>query len=283
MTKTPIKHRSYSYASLGYLLVFSSVFLWSCSSRKAPAPVVELYQGKTYKDFEKQGYEGKYYKVQTGDTLFSIAWYSGQDYRDLAKVNKIPSPYHIYPGQRLQLNSGNKKNQPQTSEQTTTSSQKIKKPAIDPPKKQAYGKSEKHVNETTKIVAKSMFTGQVKSWYWPTKGVISRSFSSENEGNKGLDFDGKRGDSVLAAADGKVVYTGDALRGFGKLVIIKHSEAYLTAYAHNDTILVSEQQWVELGDKIATMGKSGTDKVKLHFEVRYKGKSVNPLRYLPKR
>jgi lipoprotein NlpD len=87
----------------------------------------------------------------------------------------------------------------------------------------------------------------------------------------------------LAAADGKVVYTGDALRGFGKLVIIKHSDAYLTAYAHNDNMLVKEQQWVTAGQKIATMGRSGTDKVKLHFEVRYKGKSVNPLRYLPSR
>ena len=87
----------------------------------------------------------------------------------------------------------------------------------------------------------------------------------------------------MAAADGKIVYTGDALRGFGKLVIIKHSDAYLTAYAHNDNMLVEERQWVTAGQKIATMGRSGTDKVKLHFEVRYKGKSVDPLRYLPKR
>ena len=87
----------------------------------------------------------------------------------------------------------------------------------------------------------------------------------------------------MAAADGKIVYTGDALRGFGKLVIIKHSDAYLTAYAHNDNMLVIEQQWVKAGQKIATMGRSGTDKVKLHFEVRYKGKSIDPLRYLPNR
>ncbi|WP_133471408.1 peptidoglycan DD-metalloendopeptidase family protein [Paraglaciecola marina] len=283
MKKTPTKRRTYSYANLGSLLLFSSIFLWGCSSRKTPAPVVELYQGKTYKDFEKQGYEGKYYKVQTGDTLFSIAWYSGQDYRDLAKLNKISSPYNIYPGQRLLLTEGKKTNPVKTNKITTTSPQKIKKQAIDPPKKQAYGKSEEIVNGSSAQSLAGKFPDQVKNWSWPTKGIISRGFSSKDEGNKGLDFDGKHGASILAAADGKVVYTGDALRGFGKLVIIKHSEAYLTAYAHNDTILVKEQQWIKLGDKIATMGKSGTDKVKLHFEVRYKGKSVNPLRYLPKR
>ncbi len=92
---------------------------------------------------------------------------------------------------------------------------------------------------------------------------------------------GKLGLPILAAADGKIVYTGNALRGFGNLIIIKHSDAYLTAYAHNDNMLVKEQQWVMAGQKIATMGRSGTDEVKLHFEVRYKGKSVNPLRYLP--
>ncbi len=101
------------------------------------------------------------------------------------------------------------------------------------------------------------------------------------EGNKGIDIAGKRGSPIVAAADGKVVYTGDALKGYGKLVIIKHSDSYLSAYAHNDAILVKEQQWVRAGQKIAQMGNSGSQRVKLHFEIRYKGKSVNPLRHLP--
>jgi lipoprotein NlpD len=123
----------------------------------------------------------------------------------------------------------------------------------------------------------------VSAWQWPSLAVVARGFSNAEEGNKGLDFKGELGSPIVAAADGKVVYTGNALRGFGNLVIIKHSDAYLTAYAHNEQIVVKEQEWVTSGQKIATMGKSGTDSVKLHFEVRYKGKSVDPLRFLPKR
>ncbi|MFT2089807.1 peptidoglycan DD-metalloendopeptidase family protein [Paraglaciecola sp. 2405UD69-4] len=276
-------NHSSRYSRFGVLLLVSSIFIWGCSSRKTPAPVVELYQGKTYKDFTKQGYDGTSYKVQAGDTLYSIAWYTGHDFRDLAKLNNIPSPYHIYPGQKLQLSSGKKTSPTHSSTITASSPQKIKKQAIDPPKKQAYGKSEKNVKNENKVSSGGEFPNQVTAWSWPTTRKVSRGFSAKDEGNKGLDFNGEQGEPIWVSADGKVVYTGDALRGFGKLVIIKHSEDYLTAYAHNDTILVKEQEWVKIGDKIATMGKSGTDKVKLHFEIRYKGKSVNPLRYLPKR
>ena len=123
----------------------------------------------------------------------------------------------------------------------------------------------------------------MNKWRWPNKGNIINKFSLSPEGNKGIDIAGNKGSPVLAAAEGKVVYTGDALRGYGKLVIVKHSESYLSAYAHNDKIIVKEQQWVKAGQRIAHMGNSGTDKTMLHFEIRYKGKSVDPLRYLPKK
>ena len=129
----------------------------------------------------------------------------------------------------------------------------------------------------------SKFPNKITAWLWPTKHSVSRGFANTEHGNKGLDFNGNLGSPILAAAAGKVVYTGDALRGYGKLVIVKHSDSFLSAYAHNDSILVKEQQWVRAGQKIATMGKSGSDTVKLHFEVRYKGQSVDPSRYLPKR
>jgi lipoprotein NlpD len=255
----------------------------SCSNRSQPAPVSELYQGKTFRDFEPHAYSAKTYQVKAGDTLYSIAWYSGNDYRDLAKINKISSPYQIQPGQLLTLVELPISIRPKANNSTGQTSKAIVNHSVDPSKKQAYGESEQNVNKDSIGSSNGQFPDRVMSWHWPSIETISRGFSAKEQGNKGLDFSGKLGLPILAAADGKVVYTGDALRGFGKLVIIKHSDAYLTAYAHNDNMLVKEQQWVTAGQKIATMGRSGTDKVKLHFEVRYKGKSVDPLRYLPSR
>ncbi|EIS87623.1 murein hydrolase activator NlpD, partial [Yersinia pestis] len=125
--------------------------------------------------------------------------------------------------------------------------------------------------------------GPVSGWRWPTDGKTIDSFSASEGGNKGIDIAGSRGQPILATASGRVVYAGNALRGYGNLIIIKHNDDYLSAYAHNDTMLVREQQEVKAGQKIATMGSTGTSSVRLHFEIRYKGKSVNPLRYLPQR
>lgn len=121
------------------------------------------------------------------------------------------------------------------------------------------------------------------SWYWPTDGKITNNFSLAKGGNTGLYISGYRGQPILATAKGQVVYTGNALRGYGNLIIIKHNNNYLSAYAHNDTMLVSEQEEVRAGQKIATMGCTGSESVRLHFEIRYKGKSVNPLHYLQHR
>lgn len=121
------------------------------------------------------------------------------------------------------------------------------------------------------------------AWQWPTSGNIIQGFSSSDGGNKGIDIAGSRGQAVKAAAAGRVVYAGSALRGYGNLIIIKHNDDFLSAYAHNDKILVSDQQEVRAGQEIAKMGSSGTNSVKLHFEIRYKGKSVDPIRYLPRR
>ena len=121
------------------------------------------------------------------------------------------------------------------------------------------------------------------AWQWPTSGNIIQGFSNTDGGNKGIDISGSRGQAVKAAASGRVVYAGNALRGYGNLIIIKHNDDFLSAYAHNDKILVTDQQEVKAGQEIAKMGSSGTNTVKLHFEIRYKGKSVDPVRYLPRR
>lgn len=121
------------------------------------------------------------------------------------------------------------------------------------------------------------------AWQWPTSGSIAQGFSNAEGGNKGIDIAGSKGQAVKAAASGRVVYAGNALRGYGNLIIIKHNDDFLSAYAHNDKILVNDQQEVKAGQEIAKMGSTGTNSVKLHFEIRYKGKSVDPVRYLPRR
>jgi lipoprotein NlpD len=118
------------------------------------------------------------------------------------------------------------------------------------------------------------------TFQWPARGSLIAGFD-ESKNNKGLDIAGKAGDPVLAAADGKVVYAGSGLRGYGNLIIIKHNNTYLTAYAHNQTLLVKEEQAIKRGQKIAEMGNSDADQVKLHFEIRRQGKPVDPAKFLP--
>jgi lipoprotein NlpD len=168
----------------------------------------------------------------------------------------------------------------------------------EPQSKQSVGKKSPSSGSTVQAVASDPVimpaetfptsnsannTTPVSSWLWPVNGKIIDNFSLSDGGNKGIDVAGTRGQPILATADGRVVYAGNALRGYGNLIIIKHNDDYLSAYAHNDTMLVREQQQVTAGQKIATMGSTGTSSARLHFEIRYKGKSVNPLRYLPQR
>ena len=206
---------------------------------------------------------GDYYTVQKGDTLYSIAWQHGYDHRQLAYWNGIKPPYTIFPLQRIRV--------------------------TPPPKTvQRVPSSIKH-QKTYKSVAKPSVTYKNNSaankkvrWYWPTQGRLLSTFSKNDAGRKGVDIGGRLGQSVQAAAAGKVVYSGDGLRGYGNLIIVKHNEEYFSAYAHNKKNLVRENQFVKARQKIADMGKSGTNQIKLHFEIRRDGKPVNPLSYLPK-
>ncbi|WP_340480861.1 murein hydrolase activator NlpD [Vibrio anguillarum] len=157
----------------------------------------------------------------------------------------------------------------------------------DPPKVVEQSKSKEYVDSKGKQNVNANVTfakpkdDKVSKWLWPTQGRIIKNFSAGDQGNKGIDIAGQRGQSILSTAAGTVVYSGNALRGYGNLVIVKHNDNYLSAYAHNDRLLVKEGQSVKAGQKIATMGSSGTSSVRLHFEIRYQGKSVNPKRYLP--
>ncbi len=265
-----------------------------------------IVYNRNYESIAKGSYNGSTYTVKRGDTLFYIAWITGNDFRELTLKNNISEPYSLNIGQVLEIGNVNSKNGVLLASNSTQS--KIKQ--VDFQKINAYpanidrpssGKmlpratisvsddaaskvstaTDTGVNNTINSVGNSIST--INSWRWPAEGKILEGFSDSQGGNKGIDIAGSRGQPVFATTSGKVVYAGNALRGYGNLIIIKHNDDYLSAYAHNDTMLVHEQQDVQVGQKIATIGSTGTSSVRLHFEIRYKGKSVNPLRYLPQR
>lgn len=254
------------------------MLLSGCASNHVPAPVVKLNTQKDYSDINRGTLKAKNYMVKKGDTLYSIAFQAGKDFRELAHINNISEPYSIYPGQQLSLVASKKRQVKKPTPITGRTTKKQANQSVDHQKKEAYGGQ--YVKE--KLTPNS-FPGTVSKWVWPAYGKLVGKFSLSKVGNKGIDISNKRGAIIKAAADGKVVYTGKALRGYGNLIIIKHTESFLSAYAHNDALLVKEQQWVSAGQQIARMGSDDTGKVMLHFEIRYKGKSVDPLRYLPKR
>ncbi|MDD2885757.1 MAG: peptidoglycan DD-metalloendopeptidase family protein [Dechloromonas sp.] len=252
------------------------------------------------------------YLVKRGDTLYRIAKEHGVDHMELAALNNLDNPAAIKEGQVLRLRRavapaaatatvapigagavvesrplgtgaasaevpsgwlreprGGK--EPYSAEADARLNRRLDAaPESSPPPSPAVAAAPAAPASTDGIV-----------WAWPTTASLSAPYNEA--GSKGFDFAGRQGDPVLAASDGKVLYVGDALAGYGKLVIVKHNAEYLSVYAHNSRILVKEGQSVRRGQKIGEMGKTGTDTVKLHFEVRKQGKPVDPVGYLPKR
>ncbi|WOH37352.1 peptidoglycan DD-metalloendopeptidase family protein [Thalassotalea fonticola] len=259
--------------------------LLSCADRTRPAPVVNLSGSTVTTATNKNTLNSSQYKVKSGETLYSIAWRSGKDVRTIAELNRLSAPYKIYPGQILQLHTkvykspGSSSTVSKANVKTSQIKRKTSPKVVANQKSQEYGKSSGGNFTGVKVPS---LTQKVKSWMWPVNGRIISNFSNSPQGNKGIDIDGNKGKPIKAAADGLIVYAGNALRGYGNLIIIKHNDDYLSAYAHNDTLRVTEQQTIKAGSVIATMGNTGTDKTMLHFEIRFRGKSVNPLRYLPK-
>lgn len=286
-----------------------SLLLFACSS-SVPAPVSSLQPD--YNMVMRGSYRGSYYKVGKGDTLYFIAYITDSDVNDIIAANHLLEPFTIHPGQKLNIwkstytppsygqkgtptTGGEKKVLPPISIGVTPTKEKEKAKKISGSVSQnkksvEYDKAKEYSPLVTpkkpsveKFVKKEPKNSTIVSWLWPSKGRIISGFSSSELGNKGIDIAGRLGQNVIASAEGKVVYAGNALRGYGNLIIIKHNDDYLSAYAHNDRILVSERQHIKSGQKIALMGNSAANSVRLHFEIRYKGKSVNPLRFLPKR
>lgn len=281
---------------------------------KGPA-MVETTEATRMKEAGEKDWRPATHEVLKGDTLYSIAFYYGLDYHDLADLNGIKDPRQLKAGQILNLFAT-------AGDSTTLESEAPVQLVIkDQPKVVKYVYNEAALAQIDEVQNPSKATPTVIAkvepvpgprkpiaatpvkappvpapredapyispdedalqWSMPANGKVIAQFS-EAENRKGIDIAGKLGQPIVASAQGKVVYSGSGLRGYGKLIIIKHNKTYLSAYAHNDKVLVKEGQSVNRGEKIAEMGKTDADQVKLHFEVRRLGKPVDPAKYLPK-
>jgi lipoprotein NlpD len=234
----------------------------------------------------------EYYMVRRGDTLYSIAWQLGMNYRELASINGIRSPYTIYTGQRLRVNTALQPPAVQSAALQSRPAIQASSPApATPPAAPAAKPAPKPVPAApTVTVSKSDRAATQKAsvpvydgkWVWPTRGRVLTQFRSSGPGKQGIDIGGHADQPVKAAANGKVVYAGSGLVGYGRLIIVKHNENLLSAYGHNNTLLVNEGEHVAAGQMIAKMGSSGTNRNELYFEIRKNGKPTDPLGFLPK-
>jgi len=295
----------------------SGLLLAGCMSQP-PAPAVDRSSAPRAAAPAAQPAGPGYYTVKRGDTLYRIALENGQDYKDVATWNNIANPSNIKDGQVLRvappgneepsgavvsrpvggvavearpLGNGAAAPAPAPAPTAVVGDALKREPRVgkEPYSDEAYARLNR-LNEPPK-------TGEAKpevkseppvavgpddvAWAWPSSGKVLAPYSES--GNKGLDIGGKPGDPVLAAGEGKVVYAGSGLRGYGELVIVKHNTTFLSAYAHNRKILVKEGQQVARGQKIAEMGNTDSDTVKLHFEIRKQGKPTDPMQFLPKK
>ncbi|HET9679840.1 MAG TPA: peptidoglycan DD-metalloendopeptidase family protein [Gammaproteobacteria bacterium] len=271
------------------LLILMTLILTACSGGKAVAPLGHYDSHRSKQQAQTVANAPLSYTVRKGDTLYSISFRYGMDYRDLARVNGIGPPYTIYVGQKLKFkgapaaqgkrvaSSQPKSIPPPRSEPKTQAASQPKPPASQP--KQA---SAKPAESSSKPIPPAPGGTATPAWRWPTQGPILSSFSNSSATRKGIKIAGKAGQDVVAAAAGRVVYSGNGLPRYGNLLIIKHNDVYLSAYAHNQSLLVKEGDSVRSGQKIATLGRTGTQRDQLHFEIRRNGQPVDPMRYLPK-
>ena len=291
--------------------------LASCVSTPPRAPVIERSSGTAVapksvaKKIKEPDWRPPSYTVLKGDTLYSIALEHGHDYKDIAAWNNIPAPYIIRIGQVLSLGTAQaegttplkpipsleakplapgeivRKSEPKAlkqiySEQALAQfSKESAKPtapvAVKPEVAKASPPKAAPEPESVKGIAED---DDSVDWGWPASGKILANFN-DNGSAKGVDIGGTLGQPVNAAAAGKIVHIGNTLRGYGKLIIIKHNKSYFSVYAHNNQILVREGQNVVKGQRVAEMGSSDSERVKLHFEIRHLGKPIDPLKHLP--
>ncbi len=285
--------------------VVMMTILAACAS-PPPAPVEERTTGSWKPSSRSNVATPLYYTVREGDTLYAIAFRYGLDYRDLASWNRLKSPDLIVAGQSLRLvepvlkithnttlpkpvpTPRQKRQAPQKGESGKTTAPA--KPAPAPPTAASAENTKPATQSGTpaerRKPASSRDTAPGRDpqrWQWPTNGRVSASYVAGDPGRNGRDISGREGQTIRAAAGGSVVYSGSGLIGYGELIIIKHSDRLLSAYAHNRRRLVAQGEKVAIGQKIAEMGRNDSNEVMLHFEIRANGRPVNPEQFLPRR
>lgn len=244
------------------VVLLLAVALAGCSSQPTYSPA---HSGRSKTKSPHSRITGSWYRVKKGDSLWSISWRAGIDYRTLARWNGLRSPYTIYPGQKLRLT-------PPPRSTTSKRTQRTRK---------GSARSQTSTRKP-KTSARKPVAGHRLRWTWPIRGTLVSRFSYSDPDRDGIEIAGKRGQKVVAAESGTVVYSGSGLIGYGQLIIIKHNNEFLSAYGHNSRLLVKEGQKVKRGQQISNLGTDSSGRAVLHFEIRRYGKPVDPLRYLPK-
>ncbi len=275
-----VKNKKQRCLILLFMCLFISLLNSSCSrhgvapvssrsgeqEKKPETPVKKTHTKSPSKVVKKPSH----YKVLSGDTLYSISWNYHLDYKEVARWNNIRAPYVIYPGQSIRLT-------------VPLAKKAVVKKTVPTNTKTAVKKTVEKKPEVAKKVSKKAESDKFArniNWQWPTKGKLIRSNSPISK--KGLDIAGKKGQIIKASGAGIVVYSGSGLLGYGRLIIIKHNETYLSAYAHNSVLMVKEGDSVSSGQQIAKMGQDSNGQTLLHFEIRKNGNPVEPAKYLPK-
>ena len=308
ITARHLPSRSTARRVVAGVLVAAALLASGCSTRSLnPAPVEDRGTGqsrtvsvagdansqngnKPLPGAENAGKPG-YYTVRPGDTVIRIGLETGQNWRDVVRWNNLENPNLIEVGQVLRVVAPTSDNplvvvRPVTPGSVTAGTATAVSPAASASGPRPPASAPTPAPTAAALAAASAPATPAASageddiaWIWPAQGTLVAGFDEAK--NKGYDIAGKAGDAIIASADGRVVYAGAGLRGYGNLIILKHNNTFLSAYAHNQVLLVKEDQTVKKGQKIAEMGNSDADRVKLHFEIRRQGKPVDPSKYLP--
>ena len=264
-------------------VVLAGFILAGCSTQANRAPVEDRGQSSSSSSVDSKPLPGAenagkpgYYTIKPGDTLIKVGLEHGQSWKDIARWSNLDNPNVIEVGHVVRVVPPGR----DVASAPSSGGGRVVAPVV------VGGGSAASSTPAPAPAPSSSPAPAAKGaddvdFIWPASGSLIAGFDEQR--NKGYDISGKAGDSVVAAADGRVVYAGAGLRGYGNLIILKHNNTYLTAYAHNQSLLVKEDQSVKKGQKIAEMGSTDADRVKLHFEVRRQGKPVDPSRYLPSR
>ena len=272
-----VRQWSYRSVALPAVLLLASL-LSACAGPRGGVPVDDRSRGS----YRAEQVTSGSHVVQRGETLYQIAFRYGWDWKALAANNNLRQPFTIYPGQRISLEKRSATVSRAATPTPATSSASSAPVRSTPTPVPAPVKSTAQTQTVTEKPTPTPAPAALTGWQWPAQGPLIARFQSNASLNKGIDIAGQLGQPIFAAANGSVVYAGRGLIGYGDMIIIKHDDDFLSAYAHNSRLLVKEGEQVRVGQKIAEMGSSGTDRVKLHFEIRRRGQPVDPLGYLPK-